>query len=94
MSIFAADMRPKGKEALVGEVEAVQKDASLLLVGSGYPKDYWIVMPDKRVVLWRFSTYGEPIKWGAENLPAWDCGNYQGECIGAIISQDGTISPR
>lgn len=58
----------KGKDSLVNEVEAVQKDASLLAVGWKYNRDYLIVLPDKRVVLWRYSMYGEPIKWEAEHL--------------------------
>lgn len=91
MKIFAADMRLKGKESLVKEVEAVKRDVSLLAVGWKYNKDYWLVLPDKRVILWRFNTYRPPIKWKELDSSAWDCGNYQGKCIGAVISSDGML---
>jgi hypothetical protein len=91
MQIFAADMRLKGKESLVKEVEAVQKDVSLLAVGWKYNKDYWLVLPDKRMVLWRFSMYRPPLKWKELNSSAWDCSRYQDKCVGAIISTDGTL---
>ncbi|HST53313.1 MAG TPA: hypothetical protein VLJ61_14980 [Pyrinomonadaceae bacterium] len=91
MREFAADMRLKGKDSLVNEVEAVQKDASLLAVGWKYNRDYWIVLPDKRLVLWRYGKYREPIKWEGEHFANWECSSYQGKCIGAVISPDGTV---
>jgi hypothetical protein len=89
--IFAADMRLQKKESLVREVEAVQKDVSLLSVGWRYNRDYWLVLPDKRVVLWRFKPYGQPIKWPAAASSAWDCSKYGDKCSGAMISVDGEL---
>lgn len=91
MQIFAADMRLQNKESLVKEVEAVQKDISLLSVGWGYFRDYWLVLPDKRVVLWRFNHYGKPTKWPQLASSAWDCTKYQDKCLGAMIALDGTL---
>ena len=91
MQVFAADMRLQKKESLVKEVEAVQKDVSLLAVGWKYNRDYWLVLPDKRVVLWRFHHYGEPIRWPSLASSAWNCSNYQGKCVGAMIATDGTV---
>lgn len=95
MRIFADDMRLKGKESLVKEVEAVQKDVSLLAVGWKYYRDYWLVLPDKRVVLWRYNTHRTaPLKWETEGFVAWDCSNYQAKCVGAVISPDGKVGSK
>lgn len=91
MKIFAADMTLKHKEFLVKEIEAVQSEVVLLAVGWKYSRDYWLLLPDKRIVLWRFDTYGSPIKWGSLEPSAWECSNYQGRCIGAVISEDGKL---
>lgn len=91
MQIFAADMRLQNKESLVKEVEAVQKDVSLLLTGWKYNWDYWIILPDKRVILWRFNHYRPPVKFPSLASSAWDCSKYQNKCIGALISADGEL---
>ena len=91
MQLFAADMRLKGKESLVTEVERVQKEVSLLAVGWKYFRDYWLILPDKRIVLWRFNQYRPPIKWETLKSNSWDCSNYQGRCLGAIISTEGAV---
>ena len=92
--IFAADMRLRGKEVLVKQVEAVQKDVSLLSVLWNNSGEYWLVLPDKRVVLWRFDTYGAPIKRPSLKSSAWDCSNYGDKCIGAVFSVDGRVVRR
>ncbi len=53
MSQFAADMHELGKDALADEVRRVQGEVALLNVGYG---DYWIVMPGRRMVLWRYES--------------------------------------
>jgi hypothetical protein len=87
MQSFAADMKPQGKEALISEVAAVQRDASLLVVDY---RTWLIVLPDKRVVFWRFNGSNTVQKWKEEKFATWDC-SYQGTCVGAIISQDGIL---
>lgn len=91
MQLFAADMRLKGKESLVKEVEAVQDEVSLLSVGWNYTRDYWLILPNKRIVLWRFDAFGSPVKGKQLSGSAWDCSNYGDHCIGAIISRDGRV---
>jgi hypothetical protein len=51
MRNFAADMHALGKGDLAEEVRRVQKDVALLNVSYG---DYWLVLPDRRMVLWRY----------------------------------------
>jgi hypothetical protein len=94
MQIFAADMKLKGKEALVKEVEAVQEKVSLLSVGWMYSRDYWLVLPDKRVVLWRFDNDSELIVGKSSSSSAWKCSDYGDRCIGAIISRSGRVIGR
>lgn len=63
MQIFADDMRLVHKESVVKQVEAVQKDVSLLAVIAKGNRDYWLILPDGRLVFWRFSWDGSPVKW-------------------------------
>jgi hypothetical protein len=92
MKHFTDDMKQLGKDSLAKEVAPVQKDVSLLLIGMTYGQGYWLVLPDKRVVLWRtHGGYDSLLKWKPENFNRKDCGEYQGECVGAVISQGGAL---
>lgn len=93
MQIFADDMRLVHKESVVKQVEAVQKDVSLLAVIAKGNRDYWLILPDGRLVFWRFSWDGSPVKWKSLKSSAWDCSNYQDKCVGAIVSTNGTLAP-
>lgn len=53
MQSFTADMKLRGKESLVDEVAKIQKGVSLLVVEY---RTWLMVLPDKRVVLWRLTT--------------------------------------
>lgn len=92
MTVFAKDM--KLKEDLVKEIEKIQNDVCLLMVGRKYYQAYWLVLPDKRMVLWRFRGYDALLKWKRDELSRWDCADYQGECVGAVISSDGKLISR
>lgn len=81
MQSFAADMKLKGKESLVNEVAKIQKSVSLLVVNY---RIWLIVLPDKRVVFWRFNGSDPTHLWKDESA-AWDC-TYQGKCVGALVS--------
>jgi hypothetical protein len=86
MQSFTADMKLKGKEALINELAKIQKSVSLLIVGS---RTWLIVLPDKTVVFWRFNGFDPTHLWKDESS-AWDC-TYQGKCVGAVISPDGAL---
>ena len=89
MEIFAADMRLANKKSVVKQVEALQKDVSLLVVLARGNRDYWLILPDRRVVFWRFYSVGSPVKWEALKSSAWKCSNYGDKCVGAIVSTTG-----
>jgi hypothetical protein len=91
MRIFTDDMRQIGKEALADEVAAIQKDVSLLRVGRKYSQAHWLVLPDGRMILWRFIGYDALLKWKAAEFTHHECSRYQAKCVGAVISPDGAI---
>jgi hypothetical protein len=91
MKIFAKDMGQN--QSLVNEVAAAQKEVCLLLVGRKYYEAYWLILPDSRMVLWRFRGHDALLKWNPTDFTSWKCDDYQGDCIGAVILSDGkTVS--
>ncbi|HEX4301569.1 MAG TPA: hypothetical protein VHZ78_02160 [Rhizomicrobium sp.] len=93
---FTADMHKIGKDALVRTVRAMRDKVVLLLSG---PKDfetYWLVLPDHRMILWRYASTLYPQKWhDAENkLPGRDCAGGLSmfeACVGTFVSADGVL---
>lgn len=103
MKAFAADMRAIGRDRLIPKVEAAKSGIALLRVGSGVDKSDWLVLPDRHMVLWRYTQI--PLAGAKPNLLKWSdtppykkpCakvpnGNFGG-CVGAEISPDGTLLP-
>lgn len=94
MRIFADDMKGVGKEALATEVAAVQKDVSLIAVGRDYYQAHWLILPDGRMILWRYRGADALLKWKPDDFTHKDCKDYQGQCVGAVISPDGMLVPK
>ena len=93
MQIFSADMKEVGQEDILTKVRAVQDKAALLETGGG---DYWIVLPDRSVILWRWQSPKKILLWNSVNFPAHECTKYgtvTGGCSGTTISPDGRIVP-
>ena len=86
MQSFTADMKLRGKESLVDEVAKIQKGVSLLVVEY---RTWLMVLPDKRVVLWRFNDF-DPTHLSKNETAPWDC-TYQGKCVGVVVSADGAL---
>ena len=94
MRMFAADMELVGKEALVTQIASRQKEIALILVGRTYSQAYWLVLPDKTMVLWRFSADDSLLKWTRHDFTLGNCADYQSnssQCAGALISAAGEI---
>jgi len=88
---FAADMHALGKDALVNEVRQVQSQVAALNVSYG---DWWLVLPDRRMVLWRYESVMGLLGWKKSDFSAHECTDYQannGGCVGALISPDGEL---
>jgi hypothetical protein len=91
MQNFAADMKELGKESLANEVAAVQDKAALVFLDYGSD---WIILPDKRMVLWRHYAPAGYLKWQATDVKFQRCADYNangGGCVGAVVSPVGDI---
>jgi hypothetical protein len=89
MNVFVKEMEQK--QSLVNEVAAAQKDICLLLVGWKYHEAYWLVLPDKRMALWRFEDHYALLKWKPKDFASWKCVDSRSDCVGAIISPYGKL---
>lgn len=91
MENFAADMKELGKESLANEVAAVQDKAALVFLGYGSD---WIILPDKRMILWRHYAPASYLKWRANDFKFERCADYNengGGCVGTVVSPTGDI---
>jgi len=88
---FAVDMHALGKDALVNEVRQVQSQVAVLNVSYG---DWWLVLPDRRMILWRYESVMGLLGWKKSDFSARECTDYQannGGCVGEVISPDGEL---
>jgi hypothetical protein len=88
---FAADMHTLGKDALVSEVRQVQSQVVVLNVSYG---DWWLVLPDRRMILWRYESVMGLLGLKKSELHEHECTDYQGVtggCVGAVVSADGEL---
>jgi hypothetical protein len=93
MDNFAADMKKLGRESLANEVASVQDKAALVFLDYGSD---WIILPDKRMILWRHYLPAGFLRWNATDFKSVRCAHYNannGGCIGAVISAEGTLQP-
>jgi len=91
MQNFAADMHALGKDALVKEVRQVQSQVAVLNVSYG---DWWLVLPDRRMILWRYESVIGLLGWKKSDFRAHECTDYQGVtggCVGAVFSPEGEL---
>ena len=91
MHIFADDMKAIGRPELVERVRVVQDQSALLESGH---EDYWIILPDKTTIMWRWQSLNHILKWKVNEFPAHECTDYRtvsGGCAGAVISPNGVV---
>lgn len=91
LRIFSSDMKATGHSELIERVKSVQSDAALLETGSG---DWWIVLPDQSMILWRWESLRPILKWPMNTFSAKRCTDYatvSGGCDGTTISPEGDI---
>jgi len=92
MRIFAADMDAMGESALADEVRAEQDKIALITIQYG---DYWLVLPDERMVLWRYTSVSGLLNFKPSDFRFKRCSDYNsvtGGCVGAVVLPDGTIA--
>ncbi len=91
MQNFAADMKQLGKQSLADEVAKVQDKAALVFLDYGSD---WIILPDKRMILWRHYLPATFLKWTEGDFKFERCADYNadnGGCVGMLISADGAL---
>jgi hypothetical protein len=91
MRNFTADMKKLGKESLAEEVARVQDKVALVFLDYGSD---WIILPDKRMILWRHYLPASFLKWTEADFKYARCADYNannGGCVGMLISADGTL---
>jgi hypothetical protein len=91
MENFSADMKQLEKKPLADEVAKVRDKVALVFLGYG---SYWIVLPDKRMILWRHYLPASFLKWTQSDFPFKRCADYNangGGCVGMIVSPDGVL---
>jgi hypothetical protein len=92
MNLFADDMNAIGKSSLVDEVRTEQNKIALITIQYG---DYWLVLPDKRMVLWRYSSRSGLLNFKPSDFPFQRCSDYNtvtGGCVGAVVLPEGTVA--
>lgn len=88
---FTVDMKKLGKESLASDVATVQNEAALVFLDYGSD---WIILPDKRMILWRHYLPASFLKWNSTDFTFQRCADYNannGGCVGAVVSPDGTL---
>lgn len=94
MRTFSEDMKARGREDRVEPVGVQQPQITLLIVGNTYSESYWLLFPDKHMMLWRYGGPSGLLKWTASDFPPGLCGTYQsndGGCSGREVTSDGTL---
>jgi hypothetical protein len=91
MRTFTADMEKLGKQSLADEVAKVQDKAAMVFLDYG---SSWIILPDKRMILWRHYRPATFLKWTEADFKFERCADYNangGGCVGMLVSADGTL---
>ena len=94
---YAADMQLRGRPDLIAEARANQDDVVLLIVGSFFnPGAYWLLFPDNRMVMWRFTGLNGFLNWQASDFTRGQCAEYEtpsGGCSDRQVSPGGALLP-
>src|ERR1035438_2373830 len=88
-------MQARDRPDLIEQVRAHQQDIALLIVGNTYSETYWILFPDKHMLLWSFDGPSGLLKWTAADFSAGECADYKtnhGGCSGREITPNGELA--
>ena len=91
---FTADMKLRERPDLIQKVTGQQKEIALLMVGIEYSESYWLVFPDKHLMLWRYEGRSGLLKWTTSDFGEGRCADYNvnnGGCSGREVSAAGDL---
>jgi hypothetical protein len=91
---FVKDMTFLRKGDLIDEVRAVQ--GQIVTLGSAGQDTLWLILPDDRVILWRYAPRSDLLAWKQTEIAIEACAESTVQyrrCAGAIISPDGKLTP-
>jgi hypothetical protein len=93
--VFVGDMKALGKDRLATEILEQESEIALLIIGWTYAEAYWLVLPDKRMLLWRYNGPSGLLKWNAADVKTSECADYGepfGGCVGVMVDADGNLT--
>ena len=96
MRTFAGDMKLRERGDLIEKVRAQQSQIALLIVGTTYAESYWLLFPDKHILLWRYQGPSGLLKWTSTDFGEGECADYRvnnGGCSGREVKPDGNLIP-
>jgi len=95
LKVFIGDMHALGRDDLVQEVRIKQSEITLLSTGMTYAESYWLIFPDKHMVLWRYNGPSGLLKWKPSDFRTAECTEYgepSGGCVGANVDSGGNLA--
>lgn len=91
---FTADMKLLGREDLIEQVKSQQADIALLVIKETDTESYWLLFPDKHMMLWRYAGPSRLLKWTPKDFHrGCRCSDHLGFCSGREITEDGMLAP-
>lgn len=93
---FAADMKWRAHNDIASRAKAEQKQIALLMVGTEYAESYWLVFPDKHLVLWRYEGPSGLLNFTPADFGEGACadlGINDGGCSGREVAPNGALVP-
>jgi hypothetical protein len=93
---FVGDMKLRQRQDLINQVTTQQKDIALLIVGMTYSESYWLVFPDKHMLLWRYGGPSGLLNWKPSDFGEGECADYRvnnGGCSGGEVAASGSLLP-
>jgi hypothetical protein len=94
LSTFRGDMKLREKPQLIAEAEQKRQQIALVTAGDDYRDTYWLIFPDKQMVLWRYLGPGGLLHWKPKDFGEGECADYpilNGGCSGRTVSPEGVL---
>ncbi len=86
---FYEQINSPRKQKLVEEIKKSSEQISAIQVGGKYFFSQWLVLPNKKMILFRYNYFDSLMKWKVKDFESFDCDIKR--CVGAVISANGNI---